>query len=342
METIQITYYTNFNEVSSLWDAIFQRTSKSYFFSTDWHNVVKEFYKNTVITKATTSLIYFSAKENEVNSVVGFFYVTNLLGKKTLKFTHLLGPSDYYDFIYSNNVSEDFIEKIMYQIVKDMQVSEISFSNVKSDAKLFLVLKKQPTFQLQPLDCVNIHLKSSFEEYLNGLSKNVKQNLRTANNRIAKNNIDKEITFFTQKEAHLIDFKELKNIYKRRSSHKKKSVTLKSKIYAFLDDPFQKEMDMFDLKSIKTTDFVLGILKLDHEIGAYFFGLKTEKGIEINRVAINDAFKFYSPGMVLLSEFIKNCIDEEYEYLDLTVGDEKYKYDLGGTTHQIYNCTGKL
>ena len=63
---------------------------------------------------------------------------------------------------------------------------------------------------------------------------------------------------------------------------------------------------------------------------------KIEKNIEINRVVINDDFKFFSPGLLLFNEYIKKEIPQ-IEGIDLTVGDEKYKFDLGGKPHIIYN-----
>ena len=59
-------------------------------------------------------------------------------------------------------------------------------------------------------------------------------------------------------------------------------------------------------------------------------------------MAINDAFRHYSPGMILLDAFIKKGFELGIKIIDLTVGDEKYKYDLGGQTHEIVSMTGKI
>ena len=91
-----------------------------------------------------------------------------------------------------------------------------------------------------------------------------------------------------------------------------------------------------DFETIQKTDFTLAVLKINQEIAAYFFGFKIEKNIEINRVVINDDFKFFSPGLLLFNEYIKKEIPQ-LEGIDLTVGDEKYKFDLGGKPHIIYN-----
>lgn len=70
-----------------------------------------------------------------------------------------------------------------------------------------------------------------------------------------------------------------------------------------------------------------------------FLDFAKKQSIEINRVAIVHEYKFYSPGILLFHEFIKNHISKGLRVVDLTVGDEKYKYDLGGKTHEVFNIT---
>ena len=64
---------------------------------------------------------------------------------------------------------------------------------------------------------------------------------------------------------------------------------------------------------------------------------KNNKSIIIPRIAIDDAFSFYSPGLCLINETIKHLIENtEYANLDLCDGDEKYKFDMGGTEYLTY------
>ena len=81
----------------------------------------------------------------------------------------------------------------------------------------------------------------------------------------------------------------------------------------------------------------MGILNIEGQLAAYFFGFVRNHTIEINRVVINDEYKFYSPGIIMFHEYIKRAIPAGLNTIDLTVGDEKYKYDLGGQTHEIFN-----
>lgn len=53
------------------------------------------------------------------------------------------------------------------------------------------------------------------------------------------------------------------------------------------------------------------------------------------RLAIDDNYRFYSPGYVLLAETLKYLgANTEVHELDLSRGEEKYKLDLGGTPYK--------
>ena len=180
-----------------------------------------------------------------------------------------------------------------------------------------------------------IHLPESYESYFSALSKSVRQNIRTAYNRLRKDGQEAEFRLYTKAEINRIDFAALKDMYTSRNAYRKEKYGWKTRTFKFLNHPFSREKDMFELDSIKSTDFSLGILKIKGETAAYFFGFERNGSIEINRVVINHEHRFYSPGLLLLNEYIKNGIPEGLRIVDLTVGDEKYKFDLGGKVHQI-------
>jgi hypothetical protein len=345
MKEIDIKYYHSFSEIATIWQRFSQVEPPSYFCTLAWHKIVREFLKATFLTKKVYRLVYFTVSDTETDSTIkllGFFFIKSTKGTKSINFTQLLGPSDYYDFVYVEPVSSALLKNIITKIASDQHCTAISFSHIKESSKLFEVLKQFDSLQFESLDCVALELNTSYDEHHQSLSKNSRQNLRTAHNRIIKNGVRSEIVFLKQQDATAIDFKLLKNIYKERSSSKNQFVHWKSKLYNLMDDPFRKKLDLFDLKEVKETDFILGILKLDNEIGAYFFGLSNGSTVEINRVALNQKLKFYSPGMVLLDTFVKLAYETGILTIDLTVGDEKYKYDLGGITHKIYNIKGIL
>ncbi|NCP83570.1 MAG: GNAT family N-acetyltransferase [Bacteroidetes bacterium] len=314
----------------------------TYFSSLEWHQVVLGFYRNTFLTKKINKLIYFtvSLNSNPEIKILGFFYISIKKEGRVINFSHLLGPSDYYDFVSEDTISAIMITNVIKQIQKDFKVTEIRFAHIKATSKIIDAIIDIGDFNKTALDCVAINLPGDYEIYLQSLSKSVKQNLRTAYNRMQKNNIELKLIVQGKDNYESIDFNVLKNKYQERNAYRKEKLIWKSRIFKKVDCLFSKELDMFDFEQIKNTDFTLAILEFNGELAAYFFGFKRLNKIEINRVVINDMFKFYSPGMLLLNEFIKEGIKEKLEIIDLTVGDEKYKYDLGGKTHEIFNING--
>lgn len=67
-------------------------------------------------------------------------------------------------------------------------------------------------------------------------------------------------------------------------------------------------------------------------------GLRNE--YVVPRLSINDEFGFYSPGMLLLNETVKHFIAEtDVRHLDLSQGEEPYKYKMGGEAHRTHSFT---
>ena len=345
MKDTNLIFFNSIADIEHEWNQLFEVSSLSYFSSLAWHRVVLELLQSTFLTKRLYQIVYFKSNqttEKSINKIIGFFFINKFSNKDTLYFTHLLGPSDYFDFIYDENIEIDFIKETLVQISKKYRIPKLTFSNIREDSKLFMALKGFLILQIESLKCVKINLPADYDSYLLGLSQNSKKNLRNSFNRLKTNELKINFSYQTNKNYDEIDFKNLKKIYNIRNSSKKKLVYWKSIIYQFLDSPFESPKDIFDLESIKSINFVLISLKLNDNLAAYFFGLKNELGIEFNKTAIIDNFKYYSPGIILLNNFIKDSITTNLKNIDLTVGDEKYKYDLGGKTHQIFNITLKV
>lgn len=340
-----LRYFKKFQEIEKVWDTIYSSSSLPYFCSPKWHQVVWSLLQHTNITKKINQLRYFTvtfSSDDEVQ-LVGFFYMTNLFGKKILRFGHLMNFSDYYDFIYPDDFNTDSVPHIIEKISKDFQAEELQFNHLNPWSKLLEPLQNQNEYQISKLACVAVHLQNDYETYLQTLSKSVRQNLRTARNRVTKKELNFDYRVLGKNDIAEIDFQMLKNLYSQRNQHKNEQNTYwKTRILNFLDHGFSDEKDMFDIPKIKETDFTLGLLYLNTDLVAYFFGFREDDRIEINRVVINDEFRFYSPGLLLLNEYIKTQIPKGLKTFDLTLGDEKYKYDLGGETHFVYNLQKQL
>ncbi|HBD27533.1 GNAT family N-acetyltransferase [Flavobacterium sp.] len=318
---------------ANLWD---NSSSATYFTSSNWHDVVLSFYHDTFLTKRLHKPVYFQASFDDGSWILGFFFVSKTIKGKTITFGHLLGPSDYYDLLYSPSITNEQFQVFFNQIQLDFKTRTMQFVHLKATSKCYQAIAQLPLVISTPLSCVAISLPETYEVYHASLSKSVRQNIRTAYNRLEKSNLHVQLEIFEKRDHAQINWEQLKQLYSSRNDFRKEKKYWKSQLYFWLDYGFQHEKDMFDFETIQKTDFTLAVLKINQEIAAYFFGFKIEKNIEINRVVINDDFKFFSPGLLLFNEYIKKEISQ-LEGIDLTVGDEKYKFDLGGKPHIIYN-----
>ena len=53
-------------------------------------------------------------------------------------------------------------------------------------------------------------------------------------------------------------------------------------------------------------------------------------------VSFDEDYYKYSPGMIGIFKYIESCYqNQDVPVIDLTRGNEKYKYDLGGTEHYV-------
>lgn len=84
----------------------------------------------------------------------------------------------------------------------------------------------------------------------------------------------------------------------------------------------------------------LYILYIENEIASFMSGLicRTGKYI-VPRLSINNKYTFFSLGILLINEVIKyfSNNNQKVNAIDLSEGEEEYKYKMGGVTHYSYN-----
>jgi hypothetical protein len=336
---LKIQYYSEVKIISNDWTRIYNLSKLSYFCSFEWHKVVLSFLKKAELTKRLFKIQYFTVQNaNSQVIIAGFFFVNRYGVRKKIQFSHILGPSDYYDFVYNDNdITDRAVKEILSRIQQDYNATKVSMAMVKESSIIAKVLLQDDTIEKIKLPCVAIELMDSYEHYLQSLSKSVKQNIRTAYNRLKRDDLEYKLTILNKNDSFNIDFKKLKDLYVLRNDSRKEKHHWKAQMFQGLNNIFSGQIDIFDLNELKQTDFTLGLLKFKNEVAAYFFGFERNGKIEINRVVINEVFKFYSPGMILFNEYIKIALEQDLKVIDLTNGDEKYKFDLGGSIHNVYN-----
>ena len=169
----------------------------------------------------------------------------------------------------------------------------------------------------------------SYKDYLGGLSKNVRQNLRTAENRLLREN--KNYTLLNNIEKQLPNeiVEQCVNLYCKRQKEKYRKNFISQFMIKTIN--FQSQM-MYQQKG---TFFVFMI---DDEVAAFMFGYQCERSLEIPKLAIDDKFGFCSPGMILVNKTIEFLSTEtDIKCLYLCRGTEIYKLRMGGKVYKTYN-----
>jgi len=245
------------------------------------------------------------------------------------------GSSDYLNIIY-NEFYPEALDFVIQQIKVKYKIKNFKFELIREDTSLYSYLLKKNIVRDHRLISVGLELPETYEEYLSTLSKSAKQNLRTANNRIIKDgkslkfilddlNVDRNVC---------IDIKASRIKKKNYEPHWGKRI--KRNVYNFFRIKFPEYVPF-----LTSADTHIMSIYCDGNLAAFFnYGINTNnKNVYIMTAGTNEEFARYSPGILLMNEYIKYAITHKdlIKVIDFTRGDEKYKYVLGGKNHIIHS-----
>lgn len=245
-----------------------------------------------------------------------------VIDRKPTKCIRLLGHgtnAGYLDFIYKE---AKYVPKMLEYINEKYKNYNIEFIFVKEESPLTKMLKSSESFNNYA-----IFIKD-YETYFSSLSKSTRQNIRTAYNRLEKDGHKYKECIFNK------DSKEIEKIlgYCNEIYHKRKKDWVKTEIeYTPLVKRKVLKRDVINQSVRSLEEAIVVVLFIDEIPAGYFIGLKYENGIYIPRLAIDVKFARYSPGMILINEYLKKIKLNEKAYIfDLCRGEEKYKSFLKG------------
>lgn len=334
IDKIQETWSTFYNQLDGLHS----------FQSLDWQQLAWNKYRYTTLNKIfskTVVCLYFKGE----NNLCAIFPFT--IRNKVAFISGDMAGCDYIDFLYNNAFDSQDLDYIFNMIKQRYKIKVIKFRGIQMNSKsnsLIRELKKQ--IDISEVTCVGINLGESYELYIQSLSKSVRQNLRTAYNRL---NRDGKTYSFEFKSGQKLDSRLVNSIrelyYERQASKYMGShnfiTNIKIKISNFI---YGNKYNVVFESMKNNKNHVMAILYIDDKIASYCYGPISNKQVSFVQVAINEEFYKYSPGMILLSHLIEYLLSNrssnlDIAYLDLTIGDEKYKYDLGGVEKLRYDYT---
>lgn len=296
---------------------------------------IKFFIAKKIINTVTWFIVYYESDPVMVVPVRLFYK------NKTAYVLGSLEGFDYVDIIYKQGLSHSERIEAFTIVMKaltdnDYKVLYWKYLDAKSESNIIISETCDYSAQYVKNVCVKLKDYDSYDNYLKTLSKHVRQNIRTAYNR-------------TKKDSLLID----KNIYnsKQQLLSNKTIDLILSKYYEIYKDRhsshyhnkrrFQKWIN-YAWRALDENNAFMADITFNGEISAFMFGFIDDESVYITRLAINEKYKFYSPGMILVNEIIKYLIDEKKNNLNLLRGTEKYKLDFGGEIYNTINYTINL
>lgn len=256
---------------------------------------------------------------------------------KTIYNSSQNSPMDYWDII-SNVTDREFHDKC-FSVLKckypnyHFYMDNIYAGNSESGL-LFSIL---PHDNLISAPCVKICI-DEYEDYYKGLSKHQRQNIRTAYNKLTKDNIEICLRKYNaRKKISLRDYWKCMMMHERRSVMKIYRSGGSVSRLAQLNRYKNMILGASNISFLLMPESVIHVLYVKNTPVAYMAGFIDANGrYFINRLSSYDAFSKYDMGILLVDQVMRIAKNERLTILDLTRGDEPYKLAMGGQIFYNY------
>jgi CelD/BcsL family acetyltransferase involved in cellulose biosynthesis len=263
-----------------------------------------------------------------------------LKGSLNLGYYKMLGDirgCDRTDALYKPELSTE----------ERVAVTRAFYSAFKSKAKLHRLQEQSPMVSEAPAELllslqtntyVSIAVDKDWNEHFGKLHRNVRQSMRTAYNRMKRDGKQFKLEIFdAARPIDRIMWKKIMKLYFERifTHYKQKKIrSLFGRLYWHFNYFYIKH-DTLSLHHLANSFHA--VLMEGERPMAFLSGMMTHDGhtITVPRLAIDDNYRFYSPGYVLLAETLNYLgTNTGVHELDLSRGEEKYKFDLGGIPYK--------
>ena len=351
MADLCFRYYgiSEFPSLKDAWKALEIGGDMTYFQTYDWNEMLWNLNKER---RHRCFEIGFASVERagEVILIAPLWIVKKQFGKYNQKGFHLFGNygwSDYLNFIYKD-FDEAAVGLMLGSLKEKFGLSNFHFENIQNGSRLFDYLESSGNKPLSSQICVSLSVRGTgFDDYKGRLSKSSRQNIRTANNRLRKDGI--ELLFdFDDSEVDLKQFIEYRTV-RVDKKNQREGKNLKWRVINFISTKILRR------GRYRFADYA----PFTHDIRSKFMTAKTPDGelcasfnygvspdmrsIVLMGVSTNPKYAKYSPGILLLFNFIEDAIaNGRYDLVDFTRGNEPYKFALGGREHLISEFNSEI
>lgn len=338
MYTIEYYKYSQIESIKEDWEQLYQGKDMTYYQSYDWYLMLRSYsLKDNLLHKNI-----FALCRNEKGKAILIAPLWILrrsiwwpFNRKGIYLIGREGASDYLSIIYQE-FHDDAFDYLLHELCQKYHLHTIKFEQIKEDTALYNYILGKNIIKNHRLISVSLSLPATEDDYQKMLSKSSRQNLRTANNRLLKDG--KKLEFVLDDPN--VDKKECYRIKKSRLKKKNYEPDKKKVLKNWLLRRLTIKFPDYTPFLTETETHIMSAY-CDGKLAAFFnYGVDSlRNNINIMTAGTNEEFARYSPGMLLMYEFIKHTIAHhpEISVIDFTRGDEHYKYALGGENHIIHS-----
>lgn len=239
--------------------------------------------------------------------------------------------SGYLDVIHRNDLSPSDVKACFELLIKEFPNSVFYFNRIRNGSQTFSILSEISTSSGSE-ECVALELSSDYESYYHSLSKNARQNFRKSNNRISKDS--KEVSFLqlNGKDVSRDILDAMIALYIKRLEKRY------NRGLRFINTLFYKHFDIGFI-AMRQLDFSeVFLIYIGDKLAGFMYCLVDGDELIVPRLAIDDSFSFYSPGVLLVISTIRELyLAGVIKNFDLMQGQEGYKFQVGGKVHECYS-----
>jgi len=327
------------SQIREDWMALESGEEMTLFQSYQWYQVLLEHYV-PVDTGNYESLYAVVESDGQPCMIAPLWVVKHTFRLLNHKGVYMLGRgsfSDYLNLVYRHFDGNAF-DYLSNDLARRFGVTYFTIEQLRETTSVYRhILANYVVRRNSEYPCVGLNLPHSVEDYNRLLSKNSRQNIRTANNRLKKDGknlvynfddqeIDKKRCLAIREAKQLVNYSKLPLLYR-----------YKYKILNIFRYHFNSFIPFISFPESK----VMTACDEEGNLRAFFnYGYDSEERcIRVMTAGTDLDFARYSPGMLLMYNFILNSIQEDnLREIDFTRGDEKYKFALGGqqrTNHTV-------
>lgn len=239
---------------------------------------------------------------------------------------------DYTDWFYPKKIEKEKLKVAFYTLMNYLKRHGAVYMkwNYVPEESLSREFLKDFTTTFEQVDNTEIPF-SNYSDYFLSLSKSTKQNLRTAENRLKRDNKKYELLSNLETNLSADILQKCIDIYCKRQREKyRKSIFNQAMIKTF----------NYSTEMLRKQKGLIMVLTINDDVASFMFGYinSRRKSYEVPKLAISEKYAFYSPGMLLVNKSIQLFADKtDIRILDLCRGTEQYKIKMGGEIYHTYN-----